>query len=67
MAGQLCANVLLVTETGGNQMETRVWRAIGSNRFAKVIITDSDNKILAKGETEQDAREQIQEEGQHDK
>ena len=48
-------------------METRVWRAIGSNRFAKVIITDSDNKILAKGETEQDAREQIQEEGQHDK
>ena len=43
-------------------METKVWRAVGANRFAKVIITDSDNKILAKGDSEEEAREQIQEE-----
>lgn len=39
--------------------EKIIWRAVGRNRFAKVLVTDSSNKILATGDTQDEALSNI--------
>lgn len=41
-------------------MDKSVWVAVGRNPFAKVIITDSSNKIIAKGDSVEQANEQLE-------